>query len=238
MRGIWIFARSRGIVANDFPGQGLLDRSDPQNQREFYFSLEQINLVLTDLRGNATTLKGRFGEQGSLDAWGQALISLHCGLRAGEIFELRWRDVDFGNRKGVLLNTKDNNKTRHFYFTDDVENMLKERFALTEYKEPMDYVFPSANGGKLREVGNIFQRCFKRLGINKLGEKDSKRKAVFHSFRHTFAILTVQETPVPTLQALLGHQQLKTTQRYASHSSETNERAAVERMNRKFQKKS
>jgi hypothetical protein len=63
-----------------------LPKADPENQREFYFTEEQAQIVLDDLRGPATSaaLKGKGGSRGSLDAYGQAIWALFCGLRAGD----------------------------------------------------------------------------------------------------------------------------------------------------------
>jgi integrase len=55
-----------------------------------------------------------------------SLLSLHCGLRAGEIFSLCWSDVDLENRILTLRNTK-NTKTRNLYMTDDVYYILSQK---------------------------------------------------------------------------------------------------------------
>lgn len=236
LRGVFLYAKSKELVTGEFPGKGVLPRADPQNQREYYFSEEQIQAILKDLRGDAEPaegLKGKMNEHGSIDAYGQALISVRCGLRAGEIFELRWQDIDFENKKGRLINTKDANKTRYFFWVenDGVEEMLKERLTYSPFTEPLDYVFGTSSGTKAKEVSKIFERCFIRLKINKPGEKDRKRKAVFHSFRHTYAAnMAISGVPLHLLQKFLGHQQLKTTQRYISHSNEDDQRNAIQRM--------
>jgi len=48
-----------------------------------------------------------------------ALLSLHCGLRAGEIFDLTWGCVDFESETILLLDTK-SGKNRRAYMTSEV----------------------------------------------------------------------------------------------------------------------
>lgn len=49
-----------------------------------------------------------------------ALLSLHCGLRAGEVFSLTWKDVDLDHGLITLLDTKAS-KTRTVSITADVK---------------------------------------------------------------------------------------------------------------------
>lgn len=40
------------------------------------------------------------------EAWEMALLSLHTGLRAGEIFKLTWGDIDAGRSLVAVRDTK------------------------------------------------------------------------------------------------------------------------------------
>jgi integrase len=55
-----------------------------------------------------------------------ALLSLHCGLRAGEIFSLTWNDVDFEHEVLSIKDTK-SGRNRSAIMTPDIKNMLTER---------------------------------------------------------------------------------------------------------------
>ena len=55
-----------------------------------------------------------------------ALLALHCGLRAGEIFNLTWGDVDL--KEGTLLIRDSKNRTnRVAYMTEEVKAMFKAK---------------------------------------------------------------------------------------------------------------
>ena len=47
------------------------------------------------------------------------IISLHCGLRAGEIFKLKWSDIDITNET-LLIRNETASKSRHAYMTATV----------------------------------------------------------------------------------------------------------------------
>lgn len=224
---MWRFAHECKYVEGDFPGAKI--EIQFENSRFFYFAEEQARAVLADLRGDADNfplqkrkLKGGTGGKGSLDAWGMAIFSLHCGLRAGEILSMTWSDAS----ENRIYDTKNKGQSRRFYPTEKVKDMLAERRALSPYTKPGDYVFPQEDGSALSEVPSTFKRCFVRLGINAKGEKDPAKKAVFHSFRHTFATVhAMKGTDMRTLAGLLGHSVMKTTERYAHFSPDAAEKA-------------
>lgn len=224
---MWRYARDCKYVDEDFPGAKIKLRFE--NARHFFFTEAQIKAVLADLRGNADNLplqkrnlKGGAGGNGSLDAWGMALFSVHCGLRAGEILSMTWSDA----AENRVYDTKNKGQSRRFYPTAAVKEMLDERRSLSPYTKPGDYVFPQEDGTALSEVPSTFKRCFVRLGINAKGEKDPAKKAVFHSFRHTYATHhAMRGTDMRTLAGYLGHSVMKTTERYAHFSPDAAEKA-------------
>lgn len=149
------------------------------------------------------------------------LLALHTGLRAGEIFKLRWEDVDL---EGGLLLVRDpkSGKNRHAYLTRACLRMLRDRF--DQRQRP--HVFHKADGDPLQEISRDFAKLVDRLGWND-GQTDARLKVVFHTLRHTFASWLVQQgTPLYTVAKLMGHANLSMTERY-SHLAPEGLRATI-----------
>src|SRR3989338_776976 len=76
-------------------------------------------------------------------------------------------------------------------------------------KKNDDFLFTSERGGKLskRTAQKIFEHARDKAGIIK--------PATFHSLRHSFATHLLENgTDVRYVQVLLGHANIRTTQRY------------------------
>ena len=87
-------------------------------------------------------------------------------------------------------------------------------FSNSFFKNNQDYIFVSAKGEKIKEVSNQFQRIVDSIGLNK-GITDTRNKVVFHTLRHTFASwLAMAGVDIYTIKELMGHSDIKMTQRY------------------------
>jgi len=153
------------------------------------------------------------------------LLSLYSGLRAGEIFNLTWGDVDF-ERGQLFVREPKSGKNRFAYLTSETLGMLSDRYADQEKK---DFVFASSRGRKSAYVSNLFEKVVKELGFNE-GVSDTRQRVVFHTLRHTYASWLVEKgVDIYTVSKLLGHSNIIMTQRY-SHLGENSLRAAVKRL--------
>jgi integrase len=158
----------------------------------------------------------------------QALLSIHTGMRAGEIFNLRWKDIDFDRDMITLWNTK-NKSTRAAFMTDAVRGMLSRRQPLEA--DPQALVFPGRNGVKIKQISESFNRAVNALGFNR-NVDDPRQKVVFHTLRHTHASWLVESgTSLYTVKELLGHKNLEMTQRY-SHLAPDTLQAAIKSFDR------
>lgn len=155
----------------------------------------------------------------SIDVHDMTLLSLHCGLRFGEIATLTWQDVDLD--KGVLTIRDAKAGSRYAFLTTQVAEILKNR----QKKNPSDFVF-SGRKGKLDRISYTFGRVIDQLGFNK-GIDDPRLQICFHSCRHTHASWLIEEgQDLYTVQRLLGHKTNVMTQRYA-HLSEDRLKNAI-----------
>lgn len=149
------------------------------------------------------------------------LLSLHCGLRFGEIASLTWADVDPKSGTLFLRDTK-GGRNRHAYMTDEIKRMFRSK----SRGENDALVFPGRNGRKIESISKSFDKVVEDQGLNN-NVKDPRQKVVFHSCRHTFASWLVQKgVDLYTVQKLLGHASITQTERY-SHLAEGNLQAAA-----------
>ncbi|WP_113447420.1 tyrosine recombinase XerC [Rhizobium cremeum] len=131
-----------------------------------------------------------------------------CGLRISEALALM--PADFGERTTALRITGKGNKTRLVPLLPAVTEAVATYIKLCPYHlAPYEPIFRGARGGKLQPA--IIQREMQRLR-SALGLPDT---ATPHALRHSFAThLLGGGGDLRTIQELLGHASLSTTQVY------------------------
>ncbi|MFC1727372.1 site-specific tyrosine recombinase/integron integrase [Patescibacteria group bacterium] len=135
------------------------------------------------------------------------LISLAygSGLRVGEVINLRVSDVNIDELTIHIKQTK-GNKDRITVLPKKLKIELEHLLA---EKDKHDYLFESERGGKLttRTAQKVFSDALKRAKIQK--------EASFHCLRHSFATHLLENgVDIRYVQELLGHKNIRTTQRY------------------------
>lgn len=212
LRQIYNKSKSWGLYKGENPIKGVKMPS-VQNQRTRFLSHEDASLLLSELKKMKTP-----------DLHDMALLSLHTGMRAGEIFNLRAYDLDFQN--GLIRITDPKNKiTRHCFMTPSVKEMLQGRMP----EKSGDFVVPDKNGKKIVAISQSFRKVIKKIGFN-AGITDRRQMITFHSLRHSFASwLALQGESLITIRDLLGHRTTAMTERY-SHLIADHKRSAVSRL--------
>lgn len=141
----------------------------------------------------------------------QALLLLlyGCGLRIGEALALNRRDAPAGD---VLVVTGKGRKQRLVPVLPVVREAIAAYLAACPHPLPADApLFLGARGGRLDPA--VAQRQVRRLRSG-LGLPET---ATPHAFRHSFAThLLADGGDLRTIQELLGHASLSTTQRYTA----------------------
>lgn len=191
-----------------------------RNERERFLSYEEAEILLTKLK------------EVSLLVHDMALISLHCGLRFGEITNLRGVDVDIENGTIHIANPK-NESPRKAYTTTSVDEMLKKRLP----NDPEGYVFTDRKkNGKIGNISHTYPRIVKELGFND-GITDRRQLVTFHTLRHTHASwLALSGESLLVIREALGHKDFQMVKRYA-HLGADSRKQAARRLEDAFNKK-
>jgi integrase len=141
-------------------------------------------------------------------------MALDTGMRRGEIFKLKWTDIDFENRIITVhaFNTK-TMRERQVAITERLARELETLFELST-KEPDSLCF-----GIYDNVKKSFNSARKAAGLPDVR---------FHDLRHTHATrLVAASMPLSEVGRVLGHTQANTTYRYVNANAETAQRAAA-----------
>jgi len=132
-------------------------------------------------------------------------IAYGAGLRVSEVAGLRVMDVDLD----VLVVNVRQGKGKRDRITVLPEKITTVLRAFVTGRGGGDYLFPSERGGRLttRTCQKVFAHALRGAGI--------QRGASFHSLRHSFATHLLENgTDIRYVQELLGHRNIRTTQRY------------------------
>jgi integrase len=134
------------------------------------------------------------------------LISINTGIRRGELFSLKWSDINLEHRTLTVSGTNaKSGKTRHIPLNGEAFETLKQW--RTQSSRENELVFTSPSGGRFDNI------CSSWEGVLDLAKVTSFR---WHDLRHHFAsMLVMKEVDLNTVRELLGHGDLKMTIRYA-----------------------
>lgn len=142
------------------------------------------------------------------------------GIRLSECSQLMMSAIDFGSE--VMLIHGKGNKERYAPLGSFAQDALQEYFAkgrsvlMTKYHKSHDYVFVNHHGEPITPTGIEYV-------LNQIIKKSSLDSDIHpHMLRHTFAThLLNNGADMRTVQELLGHANLSTTQIYAHVTKES-----------------
>jgi integrase len=140
-------------------------------------------------------------------------LALYTGMRRGEMFKLKWNDIDFQRGFITIRNPKGgvsqkiplNEQARHV-----LENHPKTEIIRNNKKEISEYVF-------LRPDGEPFTDIRRRVNPIKEAAGIPADFRALHGLRHSYASMLASSGKVDlyTIQKLLTHKSPVMTQRYA-----------------------
>lgn len=147
---------------------------------------------------------------------------LYTGLRRDELTHLAWSDIDL-ERRIVAVQAKDgwhpkDYEVRHIPMAPRLYELLKSL-----RRGGGEWVFSNREGDP--HSGHVLSR-----DVRKLMKQCGIKGASLHTLRHTFAShLVMNGTDIYTVQKLLGHSSIKTTEIYA-HLAPDFLKSAIERL--------
>jgi len=197
VRQVWNMARRDGLVDGDTPTRNI-KKPKVDNRRVRFLSHKEADTLLNALREKDAT------------AYNMALLSLHTGLRMGEIVKLKWGHIDTERGLIRVMDAK-GGVGRAAFMTERVKAMFE---GLTQ-GEPEGLIFSRITGKPLLEMPRVYFEVVAALKFNE-GITDPRQKVVAHTLRHTFASWHVTAgTDIYTLKELLGHSVIQMTERYS-----------------------
>lgn len=134
-------------------------------------------------------------------------LTYGCGLRVSEIVALQVRDID-GERGLLRVVQGKGAKDRMVTLPDTLLDRLRSYWT---HCRPGAWLFPTSHAADspicLSTAQRVFTSAKRRAGIDKIGG--------IHSLRHAYATHQLENgLPVHELQHLLGHNDLRSTERY------------------------
>jgi integrase len=142
-------------------------------------------------------------------------LALFTGMRRGEIFNLKWSDIDY-HRGFIWIRGPKGGQDQKIPMNDSARKLFESH---PRTKSP--YIFPGQNGKKRKTV---------QIGANKIKKAAGLPKDFrpMHGLRHVYASMLASSGQVDmyTLQKLLTHKNPIMTQRYAHLRDETLKKAS------------
>jgi integrase len=190
LRVLLNFAVRHGLRASN-PARGI--KLYRQGQRERFLSEAEIASAAEGI-----ARAEQEGVIGPLAAAGLRL-ALFTGARRGEIAAFQWQHVDW-ERRLIRLPDSKNNMPRTVHLSDAAVEVLRNAPRVSEF------IVAGRRGG-YRSLTNAWIRARKYAGL------DDVR---LHDLRHSYASLAAARgVSLQMIGKLLGHRDLKATQRYA-----------------------
>lgn len=134
------------------------------------------------------------------------LVTIYsCGLRLGELLELKISDIKT-DQNILLIRQAKGNKDRVVTLSSKLIEILKEYYKIYN---PRTYLFEGSEHGKYsqRSVQQIMKSSLKKAGV--------ESPASVHTLRHSYATHLLENgVDIRIIKELLGHNHIKTTEVY------------------------
>lgn len=210
LRSFYRFLMSEGKVKSNIFSDISSPKLDKPLPKFLYF--EELDSIFESINTNTTLGKRNM-----------AILELlyGTGIRVSELCNLTLSDFDFFNNNIIVLGK--GRKERYLPIYENIKNALEDYFSssrlelLAKNQDPTSlYAFLNYRGGQLspRGVRKILDQITNNAALN--------IKMSPHMLRHSFATHLIDNgADLRSVQELLGHENLSTTQIYTHVSKET-----------------
>ncbi|MBE5923490.1 MAG: site-specific tyrosine recombinase XerD [Lachnospiraceae bacterium] len=205
IKAFFIFLVKQGVILED-PSE-VLKPPKIEKKLPVILTMDEVSLLLEQPGG--TTPK---------DIRDKAMLELlyATGIRVSELITLKLSDV---NLSLDYIECKDGNKDRVIPFTKETKNALElyikdARGALCTQEQ--EFLFTNCQGAPMTRQG--FWKIIKYYS----GKAGIKKDITPHTIRHSFAMHLVNNgADLKSVQEMLGHSDISTTQIYAKANANT-----------------
>ena len=181
-----------------------IEKPRVNNQRTEDLSTEQLKSLFEAIEADE-----------NIQAKNLMRMALFTGMRRGELFKLKWDDID-PERGFITIRDPKGVIDQKIPLNNGVRNILENHI-----RTGSPYVFPGRGGRQRVDINKQVNRIKKRAGL-------PAEFRPLHGLRHTYASMLASSGKVDmyTLQKLLTHKDPRMTQRYAHLRDETLKKAA------------
>lgn len=164
------------------------------------------------------------------------------GLRQGELSRCRLSDIDRGIRSiTVRSSSAKNDERRTSYYRESLDFLMDQwidgghRDSVAKAPESR-YLFPTVNSERIKrtQINLIVREAAEKAGLQEVLYVDNQGhervKVTAHALRHSFAVQSLLNgMDLKTLQELMGHKNLETTEQYLKVIEQHRRRIAAQR---------
>lgn len=205
IKAFFIFLLRKGDISED-PSE-VLKPPKIEKKAPVILTTDEVNLLLEQPNGTAPK-----------DIRDKAMLELlyATGIRVSELINLKLNDV---NLSLGYIQCRDGNKDRVIPFTKETKAALEDyiktaRVALCTVEQ--DYLFTNCQGSPMTRQG--FWKIIKYYS----GKAGIKKDITPHTIRHSFAMHLVNNgADLRSVQEMLGHSDISTTQIYVKANANT-----------------
>lgn len=205
IKAFFLYLLKQGVIKDD--PSDMLKPPKIEKKAPMVLTVEEVNLLLE--QPNGTTPK---------EIRDKAMLEMlyATGIRVSELINLKVKDVNLSMN---FLQCHDNNKDRVIPFTNEtkeaLENYLKNARKVM-CKEDQEILFTNCQGSPMTRQGfwKIIKYYSAKAGI--------KKDITPHTIRHSFAMHLVNNgADLKSVQEMLGHSDISTTQIYMRANANT-----------------